>query len=220
MGQKVNPNGFRVGIIRGWESNWFTNKDYAKFIEQDEKIRVELMKNLDDAFVSKIKIDRVGDKTVVKILTARPGIVLGQNGDNLKELEKKVKKVIGRKENIKFEIAEVENPDLDAQVVADMMAKQLIGRGNFRIIQKRTIRNTMKAGAKGIKTKVSGRLGGVDMARSEGYTEGSVPLHTIRADIDYALSEALTTYGQIGVKVWIYKGEILNVGEADKNVDA
>lgn len=220
MGQKVNPNGLRVGVIKGWESNWFTNKDYAKFIEQDEKIRVTLLKNLDDAFVSKIKIDRVSDKTIIKILSARPGIVLGQNGDNLKELEKKVKMVIGRKENLKFEVAEVENPDLDAQVVAEMMAKQLENRANFRIVQKRTIRNTMKAGAKGIKTKVSGRLGGVDMARSEGYTEGNVPLHTIRADIDYALSEALTTYGQLGVKVWIYKGEVLNRGEADNNVDA
>ncbi len=214
MGQKVNPNGLRVGVIKGWESNWFTNKDYAKFIDQDEKIRVTLMKNLKEAFVSKIKIDRFEDKTVVKILTARPGIVLGQGGDNLKNLEKEVKKVIGRKEEIKIEVVEVENPDLDAQVVADMIAKQLENRANFRIVQKKTIRNTMKAGAKGIKTKISGRLGGVDMARSEGYTEGNVPLHTLRADIDYALSEALTTYGQLGVKVWIYKGEVLNQKES------
>lgn len=214
MGQKVNPNGLRVGVIKGWESNWFTNKDYAKFIDQDEKIRVTLMENLKDAFVSKIKIDRFDDKTVVKILTARPGIVLGQSGENLKKLEVEVKKVIGRKEEIKFEVVEVENPDLDAQVVADMIAKQLENRANFRIVQKKTIRNTMKAGAKGIKTKISGRLGGVDMARSEGYTEGNVPLHTLRADIDYALSEALTTYGQLGVKVWIYKGEVLNQKES------
>lgn len=213
MGQKVNPNGLRVGVIRGWESNWFTNKDYARFVKQDDQIRQTLEANLEEAFVSKIKIDRFDDKIVVKILTARPGVVLGQNGDNLKNLEKAVKKVIGRKVDITFEVAEIENPDLDAKVVADIMAKQLINRANFRIVQKKTIRNTMKAGAKGIKTKISGRLGGVDMARSEGYTEGNVPLHTIRADIDYALSEALTTYGQLGVKVWIYKGEVLNSKE-------
>ncbi len=213
MGQKVNPNGLRVGVIRGWESNWFTNKDYARFVKQDDQIRQTLEANLEEAFVSKIKIDRFDDKIVVKILTARPGVVLGQNGDNLKNLEKAVKKVIGRKVDITFEVAEIENPDLDAKVVADIMAKQLVNRANFRIVQKKTIRNTMKAGAKGIKTKISGRLGGVDMARSEGYTEGNVPLHTIRADIDYALSEALTTYGQLGVKVWIYKGEVLNSKE-------
>lgn len=214
MGQKVHPNSLRVGVIRGWESNWFTNKDYAKFIAEDEKIRVTLLKNLEDAFVSKIKIDRVqtadGNKAIIKILTARPGVVLGQNGENIKKLEVEVKKQIGRNADIKLEVVEIANPDLDAKVVADMIAKQLINRANFRIVQKKTIRNVMGAGAKGIKTKISGRLGGVEMARAEGYTEGNVPLHTIRADIDYALSEALTTYGQLGVKVWIYKGEILN----------
>ncbi len=215
MGQKVHPGGLRVGVIKGWESNWFSNKEYANFIDQDEKIRVALMKELKDAFVSKIKIDRFDNKTVVKILTARPGIVLGQNAENLKELEKKVRIALkDRKSEMKFEVVEIENPDLDAQVVADMIAKQLENRANFRIVQKKTIRNTMQAGAKGIKTKISGRLGGVDMARSEGYTEGNVPLHTLRADIDYALSEALTTYGQLGVKVWIYKGEVLNQKES------
>ncbi len=216
MGQKVHPNGLRVGVIRGWESNWFSNKEYANYIEQDEKIRTTLMKELTEAFVSKIKIDRFdGNKTVIKILTARPGIVLGQNGENLKNLEKLVRIALkDRKSEMKFEVAEIENPDLDAQVVADMISKQLVNRANFRIVQKRTIRNTMQAGAKGIKTKISGRLGGVDMARSEGYTEGNVPLHTLRADIDYALSEALTTYGQLGVKVWIYKGEVLNQKES------
>ncbi|MFV0288358.1 MAG: 30S ribosomal protein S3 [Mycoplasmatales bacterium] len=215
MGQKVNPNGLRIGIIKGWESNWFSNKEYATFVDQDEKIRVSLMNDLKDAFVSKIKIDRFDNKTLVKILTARPGIVLGQNAENLKKLEKNVRIALkDRKSEIKFEVVEIENPDLDAQVVADMIAKQLENRANFRIVQKKTIRNTMQAGAKGIKTKISGRLGGVDMARSEGYTEGNVPLHTLRADIDYALSEALTTYGQLGVKVWIYKGEILSQKES------
>lgn len=214
MGQKVHPNGLRVGVIRGWESNWFTVKDYAKFIDEDEKIRVTLMKVLEDAFVSKIKIDRVEDKITIKILTARPGVVLGQNGDNIKNLNLAVHKAIGRKANFKIEVSEIANPDLDAQVVADMISKQLINRANFRIVQKKTIKNVMRAGAKGIKTKISGRLGGVEMARAEGYTEGNVPLHTLRADIDYALSEALTTYGQLGVKVWIYKGEVLNQKES------
>lgn len=214
MGQKVNPNGLRVGVIRGWESNWFTVKDYAKYIDQDEKIRVALMKKLEDAVVSKIKIDRVLEKVTIKILTARPGIVLGQNGDNIKLLEVEVKKILGRQADVKIEVLEIKNPDLDAQVVADMIAKQLENRANFRIVQKKTIRNVMKSGAKGIKTKISGRLGGVEMARAEGYTEGNVPLHTLRADIDYALSEALTTYGQLGVKVWIYKGEVLNQKES------
>lgn len=215
MGQKVNPNGLRVGVIKDWDSNWFTDKNYTNFIINDQLIRKSLMKNLKDAFVSKIKIDRVKDTTVIKIVTARPGIVLGQNGDNLKKLEKEVRIALrDRKCKLNFEVVEVENPDLDAQVVADMIAKQLENRANFRIVQKKTIRNVMRAGALGIKTKVSGRLGGVDMARSEGYTEGNVPLHTLRADIDYALSEALTTYGQLGVKVWIYKGEILPGTEA------
>lgn len=215
MGQKVNPNGLRIGIIRGWESNWFTTRDYAKFVDQDEKIRETLTANLQEAFVSKIKIDRVenDDQVVIKILTARPGVVLGQNGENIKRLETEVKKKIGKKANLKIEVIEIENPDLDAQVVAEMIARQLENRANFRIVQKKTIRNVMNAGAKGIKTKISGRLGGVEMARAEGYTEGNVPLHTLRADIDYALSEALTTYGKLGVKVWIYKGEILTKKE-------
>lgn len=214
MGQKVNPHGLRVGVIKDWESTWFTEKDYAKYVIQDENIRVYLHKELKDAFVSKIKIERTQENNVtVKILTARPGIVLGQGGENIAKLEDAIKKIEGKNTEIKIEVAEVENPDLDAQVVAEMIARQLENRANFRIVQKRTIRNVMQAGAKGIKTKISGRLGGVDMARSEGYTEGNVPLQTLRADIDYALAEALTTYGQLGVKVWIYKGEVLPTKE-------
>ncbi len=210
MGQKVNPNGLRLGINREWQSTWYAEKDYAKFVQLDETIRVELHKMLKDAFVSKIQIERKSDKDiVVKIITARPGIVLGQGGENIKGLEAKIKKINTNLESIKVEVVEVENADLDAQIVADMIARQLENRGNFRIVQKRAIQDTMRAGAKGIKTKVSGRLGGVDMARSEGYTEGNVPLHTLRAEIDYALSEAATTYGKMGVKVWIYKGEVL-----------
>lgn len=214
MGQKVNPNGFRVGIIRDWDSKWFCEKNYAKFVNQDEQIRKYLMKKLKDAFVSKIKIERTEGSVKIIILTARPGVVLGQNGENIKELEKRISRIEDKGTNIKIDVVEVENVDLDAQVVADMIARQLENRANFRIVQKKAIRNVMKAGAKGIKTKISGRLGGVEMARAEGYTEGNVPLQTIRADIDYALSEALTTYGLLGVKVWIYKGEVLNTKES------
>ncbi len=210
MGQKVNPNGLRLGINRDWQSTWYAEKDYAKFVNLDENIRVELHEMLKDAFVSKIQIERKSDKDiVVKVVTARPGIVLGQGGENIKTIEAKINKINKGLESVKVEVVEVENADLDAQIVADMIARQLENRGNFRIVQKRAIKDTMRAGAKGIKTKVSGRLGGVDMARSEGYTEGNVPLHTLRAEIDYALSEAATTYGRFGIKVWIYKGEVL-----------
>lgn len=213
MGQKVNPNGFRVGVIRDWDSTWYAEKDYAKFVDQDEKIRKYLHKELRDAFVSKVKIERTEGSIKVNIIAARPGVVLGQNGENVKELEKRISRIVDKGTKINIEVTEVENIDLDAQVVADMIARQLENRANFRIAQKKAIRNVMKAGAKGIKTKISGRLGGVEMARSEGYTEGNVPLQTIRADIDYALGEALTTYGLLGVKVWIYKGEVLPTKE-------
>lgn len=213
MGQKVNPNGFRVGIIRDWDSTWYAEKDYAKFVDQDEKIRKMLSKQLKDAFVSKIKIQRTNNEIRVNIVAARPGVVLGQNGENIKELEKRISRIVDKGTKVIIDVTEVANVDLDAQVVADMIARQLENRANFRIAQKKAIRNVMKAGAKGIKTKISGRLGGVEMARSEGYTEGNVPLQTIRADIDYALSEALTTYGLLGVKVWIYKGEVLPTKE-------
>lgn len=214
MGQKVNPNGFRVGVIRDWDSTWYAEKDYAKFVDQDEKIRKYLHKELRDAFVSKVKIERTEGNIKVNIVAARPGVVLGQNGENIKELEKRISRIVDKGTKINIEVTEVENIDLDAQVVADMIARQLENRANFRIAQKKAIRNVMKAGAKGIKTKISGRLGGVEMARSEGYTEGNVPLQTIRADIDYALGEALTTYGLLGVKVWIYKGEVLPTKES------
>ncbi|MFV0246480.1 MAG: 30S ribosomal protein S3 [Mycoplasmatales bacterium] len=210
MGQKVNPNGLRLGINQGWQSTWYADKDYAKYVDLDEKIRVFILDKYKDAFVSKIFIQRTDEKTLkMEILTARPGIVLGQGGENLKSIEEKIKKINSGLEKVDIVVNEVPNADLDAQVVAEMIARQLENRANFRITQKRAIRNTIRAGAKGIKTKVSGRLNGVEMARSEGYTEGNVPLHTLRADIDYALAEANTTYGKLGVKVWIYKGEVL-----------
>ena len=208
MGQKVSPVGLRIGINRTWESKWYAgNKDFAKYLDNDVKIRRYLEKKLKDAAVSSILIERTAEKTDVIINTAKPGVVIGHGGDEIEKLKKQLTKLV--KENIQISIKEVKNPDVDAAIVAENIAHQIENRVSFRIAQKKAIRNTMKAGAKGIKTAVSGRLGGADMARTEGYTEGNVPLQTLRADVDYAHKEADTTYGKIGVKVWIYKGEIL-----------
>ena len=208
MGQKVSPVGLRIGINRDWESKWYAgNKDFAKYLNNDVQIRKFLEKKLKDAAVSSILIERNTEKTNVIINTAKPGVVMGHNGSEVEKLTKQLAKLV--KENIQISIMEVKNPDIDAALVAENIAHQIENRVSFRIAQKRAIRNAMKAGAKGIKTAVSGRLGGADMARTEGYSEGNTPLHTLRADIDYAHKEADTTYGKIGVKVWIYKGEIL-----------
>ena len=208
MGQKVSPIGLRMGINKTWESKWFAdNKDFAKFLDSDVKIRKFLENKLKDASVSSILIERNSTKTDIIINTAKPGVIIGHGGDEIEKLKKELSKLV--KENIQISIKEIKNPDLDAALVAENIARQIEGRVSFRIAQKRAIRNTLKAGAKGIRTSVSGRLGGADMARTEGYTEGTIPLHTLRADIDYAHKEANTTYGKIGVKVWIYKGEIL-----------
>mgnify|MGYP003296147594 CR=1 FL=1 len=208
MGQKVSPIGLRIGINKTWESNWYAdNKDFAKFLNNDVKIRRFLTKKLKDAAVSCIAIERTVKKTDVIIHTAKPGVVIGHGGDEIEKLKKELSKLVN--ENVQISIMEVKNPDVVAALVAENIAHQIENRVSFRIAQKRAIRNAMKAGAKGIKTAVSGRLGGADMARTEGYTEGNIPLHTLRADIDYAHKEADTTYGKIGVKVWIYKGEIL-----------
>ena len=218
MGQKVNPNGLRLGINKNWQSNWFAEADYAKKLNSDIKIREYLLKNLNDAAVSSVEIERRKDKVEVKIHTAKPGVIIGRGGEDIEKLRNSLKKLTG--EEIYVTIIEEKNPDLNAALVAQSIAKQIENRANFRNVQKKAIKNTMKAGAKGIKTAVSGRLGGAEMARTEGYTEGTVPLHTIRANIDYAISEADTTYGKIGVKVWIYKGEILGnkkVKEAGNN---
>ena len=207
MGQKVSPIGLRIGINKTWESNWYANKDFAKFLEKDIKIREYLTKRLKDAAVSSVLINRTSKKTEVIINTAKPGVVIGHGGEEIEKVKKELKKLVD--ENIQISIMEIKKPDVDAELVAENIAHQIENRVSFRIAQKRAIRNAMKAGAKGIKTSVSGRLGGADMARTEGYTEGNLPLHTLRADIDYAHKEADTTYGKIGVKVWIYKGEIL-----------
>lgn len=208
MGQKVSPVGLRLGINKTWESNWYADKkDFAKFLDNDVKIRKFLSSKLKGAAVSSILIERNATKTEVIINTAKPGVVIGHGGDDIEKLKKELSKLVD--ENIEISIMEIKNPDIDAALVAENIAHQIEGRVSFRIAQKKAIRNAMKAGAKGIKTAVSGRLGGADMARTEGYTEGNIPLHTLRADVDYAHKEADTTYGKIGVKVWIYKGEIL-----------
>jgi small subunit ribosomal protein S3 len=208
MGQKVSPVGMRIGINKTWESTWYAdNKDFAKFLNNDNKIRKFLEKKLKDASVSNILIERNSKVTNIIINTAKPGVVIGHNGDEIEKLKKEISKLVD--ENIQISIMEIKNPDLNAALVAESIAHQIENRVSFRIAQKRAIRNTMKAGAKGIKTSVSGRLGGADMARTEGYTEGNIPLQTLRANIDYSHKEADTTYGKIGVKVWIYKGEIL-----------
>ena len=208
MGQKVSPVGLRIGINKGWESNWYAEgKDIAKNIEKDHKIRKYLEKRLSGAAVASIIIERPAGKTEVIINTAKPGVVIGHGGDEIEKLKKELAKVC--KEDVHISIKEIKNPNLVAALVADSIAHQIENRVSFRIAQKKAIRNVMKSGAKGIKTKVSGRLNGVEIARSEGYKEGVIPLHTLRADVDYASKEANTIYGKIGVKVWIYKGEIL-----------
>ncbi len=215
MGQKVNPIGLRVGVNKDWESNWFANKnEFGALLIKDDKIRKYITTNMKDAAIASVVIERTEKRTDVKIYTAKPGIIIGQGGADIEKLRNKLKKLVD--EEVYVSIIEVKNPDMNAKLVAQQIAEQIEARAPFRSAQKRAIRNTMKAGAKGIKTLVSGRLGGAEMARSEGYTEGTVPLHTIRADIDYATAEADTTYGKIGVKVWIYKGEILPTKKAMK----
>ena len=216
MGQKVNPNGLRLGINKDWEAKWYSNKkDFAKYLDKDIKIREYLTKNVKSAGIAKVEIERTAKKTDVVIHAFKPGVMIGHNGEEIEKLKKQLSQVAD--ENVQITIVKIEKADLDAQLVADSIANQITNRASFRMAQKRAIRNAMKAGAKGIKTSVSGRLGGADMARSEGYTEGTIPLHTLRADVDYATAEADTTFGKIGVKVWIYKGEILNKKNSKEN---
>ena len=218
MGQKVNPNGLRLGINKDWEAKWYAPKGkVSETLVNDIKIREYLEKNLKNAGIAKVEIERTPKKCEVSIHTSRPGVIIGRGGEEITKLKDKLSKVVG--ENIQISIVDIKKADLNAQLVADSIASQITNRASFRMAQKRAIRNAMKAGAKGIKTKVSGRLGGADMARSEGYTEGTIPLHTLRADVDYATSEADTTFGKIGVKVWIYKGEILKQKKSKGGVD-
>ncbi|SJZ91980.1 small subunit ribosomal protein S3 [Pilibacter termitis] len=207
MGQKVHPIGMRVGIIRDWDAKWYAEKDYADFLHEDLRIRKYVQTKLRDAAISTIEIERSTNRVNVSLHTAKPGMVIGKGGSEVDALRKNLNKMTGK--NVHINIVEIKKPDLDAKLVGEGIARQLENRVAFRRAQKQAIQRTMRAGAKGIKTQVSGRLNGADIARAEGYSEGTVPLHTLRADIDYAWEEADTTYGKLGVKVWIYRGEIL-----------
>ena len=203
MGQKVNPNGLRLGINKDWQAKWYANgNDFSKVLAKDIKIREYLEKNLKNAGVAMVEIERTAKRCEVVIQTSKPGVIIGKGGEGIEKLKKELSKVAD--ENVQISIVDIKKADLNAQLVAESIADQITNRASFRMAQKRAIKNAMKAGAKGIKTSVSGRLGGADMARSEGYTEGTIPLHTLRADVDYATAEADTTFGKIGVKVWIY----------------
>jgi small subunit ribosomal protein S3 len=207
VGQKVNPVGFRIGVIRDWESKWFAEKDFGTLLMEDVKIREYLKKKLKDSAVSHFDIERAANRVNVTIHTAKPGMVIGKGGAEVEVIRNYIAKLSNKKVHIN--IAEIKNPELNATLVAESIAQQLERRVSFRRAMKQSIQRSMRAGAKGIKTGVSGRLGGAEIARSEGYSEGTVPLHTLRADIDYGTAEAHTTYGRIGVKVWIYRGEVL-----------
>ena len=207
MGQKVNPHGLRVGIIKDWNSKWYADKDFAANLAEDHKIRVFLKKRLYSAGISDIMIERASDRVKISIQTAKPGIVIGKGGAEIEKLRAELSKMLGRR--VILDIKEIRQADCDAQLVAENIALQLENRISFRRAMKSTMQRTMRAGAKGIKTSVSGRLGGADIARKETYSEGTIPLQTLRADIDYGFAEADTTYGKVGVKAWIYKGEVL-----------
>ena len=208
MGQKVNPNGLRVGVIKNWDSRWFAKDNvFGDLLVEDYEIRKDLKKRLYDAGVPAIEIERKNDEIKIMIQCARPGMVVGRGGEDIKKLEEELTKKYGKK--VRCSIIEIKNPDTNATLVAENIAQQLENRVAFRRAMKSCIGRTMKTGAKGIKTAVSGRLGGADIARTEFYSEGTIPLQTLRADIDYGFAEADTTYGKVGVMVWIYKGEVL-----------
>lgn len=214
MGQKVNPHGLRVGVIKDWDSRWFANKsDFGDTLVEDYNVRKFIKKDLYAAGVPKIEIERFADKVRIHIHCAKPGVVIGRGGAEIEKLRAQLEKMLNKQ--VYVNIVEVKQPDMDAQLVAEKIALDLENRISFRRAMKQSIGRTMRLGAKGIKTKVSGRLGGAEIARSESYHEGTIPLQTIRADIDYGFAEANTTYGKIGVKVWIYKGEVLK-GDAAK----
>ncbi len=207
MGQKVNPHGLRVGVIRDWDSKWYAEGDFADYLVEDYNIRKFLKKRLYSAGISKIEIERTADRVKVIVYTAKPGVVIGKGGSEIEKVKAELSKIVSKK--LIVDVKEVKRPDRDAQLVAENIALQLENRISFRRAMKSTMQRAMRAGAKGIKTSVSGRLGGADMARTEFYSEGTIPLQTLRADIDYGFAEADTTYGKVGVKVWVYKGEVL-----------
>ncbi len=212
MGQKVNPLGLRLNITRTWDSIWYADKEYAAYLIEDQKIRKFLKKRLYHAGLSKTIIERTGDKVRIKLFTARPGIVIGKKGSEIEILKKDLENLVSKKATI--DIQEVRRPEADAQLVAENIASQLVRRVAFRRAMKKAVNSALRFGVQGIKISCSGRLGGAEMSRCEWVREGRVPLHTLRADVDYALAEAATTYGIIGVKVWIFKGEVLNESTA------
>ena len=207
MGQKVNPHGMRVGVIKDWDSRWYAEADFADNLIEDHEIRTYLKKKLYSAGISKIEIERASDRVKIIVFTAKPGVVIGKGGSEIEKVKAEVQKMTAKK--VFVDIKEVKRPDREAQLVAESIAQQLENRVSFRRAMKSTMSRSMKAGVLGIKTAVGGRLGGADIARTEFYSEGTIPLQTLRADIDYGFAEADTTYGKLGVKVWIYKGEVL-----------
>lgn len=210
MGQKINPHGLRVGIIKDWDSKWYADKkSFSDYLVEDNKIRKYVKKKLFIAGISTIEIERAANRIKLSIYTAKPGMVIGKGGSGVEELRKELEKMTGK--SVVINVEEIKIPELNAQLVAENIASQLERRVSFRRAMKQSIQRTMRFGAEGIKTQVSGRVGGADMARTEGYSEGTIPLQTLRADIDYGFAEADTTYGKIGVKAWIYKGEVLPV---------
>ena len=216
MGQKVHPTGVRLGIVKDWASRWYADSPgYKDYVRTDHELRTFVKKKLKDASVSRIHIERPAKKANITIFTARPGIVIGKKGEDIEKLRAEVAKLLGMGiHDVRINISEVRKPELDAQLVAEGIAQQLERRVMFRRAMKRAVTNTMRVGAEGVKVKVGGRLNGAEIARSEWYREGRVPLHTLRADIDYGFAEAMTTYGVIGVKVWIFKGEVFDKPEA------
>jgi small subunit ribosomal protein S3 len=217
MGQKINPTGLRIGVIKDWESRWFAKKgEFGDILVEDNKIREFLLELLAPAGVPKVEIERDPKRIRINIFCAKPGIVIGRGGAEIEKLKETVKKMLGGDKDVFINITEIKQPDLNAQLVAESIAAQLEKRVSFRRALKQSIGRTMKAGAKGIKAQVSGRLGGAEIARTEQYHEGTIPLQTIRADIDYGFAEAKTTYGRLGVKIWIYKGEVLHESRKTK----
>lgn len=214
MGQKVNPTGLRVGIIRDWDAKWYAEKDFASDLHEDLRIRKYIENKLANASVSTIEIERAAKRVNISIHTAKPGMVIGKGGSEVEKLRQELNKLTGKRVHIN--IVEIKKPDLDAKLVGENIAQQLENRIAFRRAMKQAMQRTMRAGAKGIKVQVAGRLNGADMSRVEHFSEGTVPLHTLRADIDYAWVEAATTYGQLGVKVWIYRGEVLPTKKNNK----
>ena len=207
MGQKVNPHGLRVGVIKDWDSKWYAEKDFADYLVEDHEIRKYLKKRLYNAGISKIEIERASDRVKIIVYTAKPGVVIGKGGSEIEKVKAELKQFTDKK--LIVDIKEIKRPDKDAQLVAENIAQQLENRISFRRAMKSCMSRTMKSGALGVKTSVSGRLGGADMARTEFYSEGTILLQTLRADIDYGFAEADTTYGKVGVKVWVYRGEVL-----------